>query len=131
MTTLILSTKIMFFDKFSSYLRYISEEHNEEPWLLHILKLWSHQSKHDVCRNYLLWDCLVVDTCRTINFWFLLRNIGTKCKIKKHKIPFLSDSPFILEYWHLYLLITVHLWGFVGTFEVSVQAKAFKSILSR
>ena len=47
MTTLILSTKIMFFDKFSSYLGYISEEHNEEPWLLDILKLWSHQSKHD------------------------------------------------------------------------------------
>ena len=37
----------MFFDKFSSYLGYISEEHNEEPWFLDVLKLWSHQSKHD------------------------------------------------------------------------------------
>ena len=37
----------MFINRFSSYLGYISEEHNEEPRLLDILKLWSHQSKHD------------------------------------------------------------------------------------
>ena len=105
-----------FFNPESTYIEQITVHPNPKKVVVKLLS----QLKREfyVCRIYLLWDCLVVDTCRTINFWFLLRNIGTKCKIKKQKIPFLSDSPFIVEYWHLSLLITVHLWGFVGTFVV-------------
>ena len=60
----------------------------------------------------------------------MINNItGNRTRLKREIREIRDKMSERSEYQELFLLITVHLWGFVGTFDMSVQAKTFNSIL--